>query len=89
MSRWPNRLRAARHEALMTAMMERTGVDPQTAIRRARGPQLDAAARRCQGCEAAWECGRWLEDPASRGADAPGFCPNADFLARARLLQEG
>ncbi len=82
---WAMRRRAAYRQPLLTALMERRGLDPADAARRSRGVALATAARRCLLCEHAVECGRWIET-ARDDAVAPPFCPNADFLERAASL---
>jgi len=82
---WSLRRRAVHQSQLMGAMLEKLGLDPEQAAREARGAQMAAAARRCLFCEEGVACGRWIEQ-ADEG-EAPPFCPNADFFARAQALQ--
>ncbi len=81
---WHLRRRAVHRAQLMGAMLAKLGLDPEQAAREARGAPLATAARRCLFCDEAVACGRWIEE-ADEG-EAPPFCPNADFLERAKAL---
>ena len=63
-------------------MMERVGVDPGLAIRKAE-QAFSAASLSCLDCLKFKECRTWLNQKG--GNIAPRFCPNAPFFDSVRL----
>ncbi len=79
---WSMAKRVERRARLMSAMMERLGLDPAAAAREGGGAALAAASRRCLACGAVEECRTWLDGPAD--PKAPAFCPNGEVFERLR-----
>lgn len=60
-------------------MMERTGVEPVQAVRKAGGMAMAQARNTCLDCLSHRECRNWLQN--TEGLQfPPDFCPNADFF---------
>ena len=84
---WPMFRRVERQAQLFGEMMDRLDVDPGAAAREDRGMAYAGASRRCLWCARSAECREWL-DHGGKSA-APLFCPNADYLNRARGAHDG
>lgn len=77
--------RADRQALLMGRMMDRLGVTTAAASLVMLGAPMRWACRSCMACRHADECEAWLSSSnAAFVADAPDFCPNANFFRRLR-----
>lgn len=65
---------------MMGRMMQVVGVNDFADTGLALENQLRTAFFRCQACRASGECQDWLAGH-QEAAEAPSFCPNADFFA--------
>jgi hypothetical protein len=65
---------------MMGRMMQVVGVNDFADTGLALESQLRTAFFRCQACRASGECQDWLTEH-EVAAEAPSFCPNADFFA--------
>ncbi|MGI9422925.1 MAG: DUF6455 family protein [Hyphomicrobiaceae bacterium] len=65
----------------MDRMLERVGVDPNSATRVEDGMAWYEARMRCLDCQSIARCRAWLAGVSSGGnLEAPEFCPNASFF---------
>lgn len=74
---------ATASERRMTAMLERTGIEPATIASGNSEQIVSEIRRRCRTCNAEDRCERWLSGDVGGSND---FCPNArvfDSLAKA------
>lgn len=78
MQRWM--ARSDRRAQLMGGMMERAGVDVDTASREVLGYRMASAIRLCLVCRSAETCAAWQALEHGRAQDVPAFCPNAAFF---------
>lgn len=75
--------RIFRQTRAMDDMMRRLGVTAEAAHAQGGPDNWYVARERCLDCDAGADCSRWLA--ATPAADeAPLFCPNAGYFARAR-----
>jgi hypothetical protein len=63
----------------MNRVIERLGIDPLAAARRAAGAEMKRARDVCLGCLSDRECRAWLEG-ASDPSRLAEFCPNAAYF---------
>jgi hypothetical protein len=75
---WPTKQQLRRRYALMDRMMQKRGVDTDTARRVDGGLAFVEARAKCRYCLHEEECRRWLTIKSPRRA--PRFCPNAIFF---------
>lgn len=78
MQRWM--ARSDRQAQLMGGMMERAGVDVDTASRDVLGCRMASAIRLCLVCRSADSCAAWQAREQGPARDVPAFCPNATFF---------
>lgn len=73
-----------RHADLVKRMAEAVGADLPQALADGRiTPEgLRGAVASCTGCACPDACGDWLDAHAGGAAQAPGYCRNADLIAR-------
>lgn len=73
-----------RHEALVTAMATRRGLDLDEAMMRGvmTPSELDDAVLRCTGCAQPDACAHWLEQSATADTEdsGPRYCRNTDLF---------
>jgi hypothetical protein len=75
--------RVERQARRLDEMIERLGINPASAARRAGGLALAQARSRCLACTSKHLCRFWL-DQAGAAPETPEFCPNAGFLESCR-----
>lgn len=67
---------------LMKRMFEHAGVYDAMLSRPNAAGVIRNASVRCMGCGHTEECARWLDSEATADMPAPGYCRNADLIAR-------
>lgn len=78
---WPQTDKVWQQFVQFDRMMERTGVNPVTAVRENQGESMARARDICLQCLAHRECRNWLLGTEGM-RQPPEFCPNADFFRR-------
>ncbi len=69
-----------RSSANIGEVMERLGIDAETAIEDEFGRNLAAVIRSCQLCPSVVRCSEWLARAPVAVHQAPAFCPYAERL---------
>lgn len=67
---------------LMRRMFEHAGVYDTMLSRPNAASVVRNASVRCMGCGHTEECAHWLDAEATAAAPTPGYCRNADLIAR-------
>jgi hypothetical protein len=69
-----------RYSANIGEIMERLGIDAETAIEEEFGRNLASVIRACQLCPSGGRCSEWLARAPVAVHQAPAFCPYAERL---------